>query len=319
MATIDLTNWIGDGIAGSHQMIADDTLTISAAKQGTPFNVRLCTGDISGDLYYEVSILDLSGSLAVGLVSEEGFLPGWKTKGYFYNGNLSDGSAGLVIGFGPKTEVGATLGVFLKRQASSFQVIFYHNGRCLGPGFSIRDSNNVPLFPCLHVSGKATVKVSSGAVPSVLTRSSEGSADDGYTGTWKINQLFAGPELMEYPLTDEKRAVTLNVEKLGEEKQYRLTLKIVNTFVTTIELAGKMEAFDSIKFITQTISTKMLPPPELSELESMLGHGLHGGQNESNGFKKMIVNSAGGLLISGPITEMSFVKYEQVFEPVTSI
>ena len=299
-------------------MIADDTLNIAAAKQGTPFNVRLIAGDISGDLYYEVSILELSGSLGVGLVSEDGFLPGWKTKGYFYNGNISDGSAGLVIGFGPKTEVGATLGVFLKRRGGSFQVIFYHNGRCLGPGFSIQDSNNVPLFPCLHVSGTATVKVSPGTAPSVFTRSSGGGADDRYAGTWKIKQLFVGPELMEYPLTDEKR-VTLAVEKLEEDKQYRLTLKIANTFVTTIELAEKMEAFDSIKFITPTISTKMSPTPELSELESMLGHGLHGGHNESNGLKKWIVNSTGSLLISGPIMELSFVKYEQVFEPVTSI
>lgn len=84
--------------------------------------------------------------------SENRFRPGWKIKGFFYNGNCTNGSAGLIIGFGKSITVGGVVGVRLMRDDASRKcsIIFYHNGRCLGAGFCVDDSND-EFYPCLHV------------------------------------------------------------------------------------------------------------------------------------------------------------------------
>jgi hypothetical protein len=137
---------------------------------------------------------------------------------------------------------------------------------------------------------------------------------DPYSGSWEIKRLFVGPELGEYPLTDTSRfKLTL---KKGEGKQYRLAVKIANTFSTTVELGDKMEAFDSMKFPGHCISTKMMPHPELEELEKLVGKAL---SDYDHGLKKMMITSYGNLLISGPIMEMSYVRYVETFQPITYI
>jgi hypothetical protein len=137
---------------------------------------------------------------------------------------------------------------------------------------------------------------------------------DPFSGSWEIKRLFVGPELGEFPLTDTSR-FKLTLEK-GEGKQYRLAVKIANTFSTTIEIGDKMEAFDSIKFLGQCISTRMMPQPELEELEKLIGKALDGGDH---GLKKMMITSDGNLLIQGPIMDMIYVRHVETFEPVTSI
>ena len=318
MSNINFSKWIGDGSEDSTLTVSSDTITIASATTGTPFNARLDADIPLGDLYYEVSVSDLSkGShLAVGLVHKEKFLPGWKTKGYFYNGNISNGSAGLIIGFGPYTKTGDTIGVYLRYlDEGYFEVIFYHNGRCLGAGFSIKGSNT--LFPCLHVSGNASVKVVPRSSPTVIARETYFNPNEAYIGTWEIERLFVGPELGEYPLPDSSR-FKLFIEKV-EDKQYRLSVKITNTFSNTIELAGKVDAFGSIKFLGHCMTTRMMPHPEHEELEKMIGKEFDGGDNVSSGLKKMMITTDGNLLLSGPTTEMSYIRYVETFKPVVSI
>jgi hypothetical protein len=263
-------------------------------------------------------LVDLSkgSSLGVGLVAKDKFLPGWKTKGFFYNGNISNGSAGLIIGFGPHVKTGDVVGVYLRRlDGDIFEVVFYQNGRCLGAGFSIKDSSL--LFPCLHVSGSASVKVRKGKVPTVFTRDHGGISNDAYAGSWQIKKLFVGPELGEFPLTEVSQ-FKLTLER-GEGRQYTLSIKIANTFSTTIEIGDKMESFQSIKFLGHCLSTRKMPRPELQELEKLIGKELNGGDNESSGLKKIIVTSDGNLIISGPIMEMCYVRHVDNFQPVTSL
>lgn len=313
---MDFSKWIGDGSdASTLEEVTGDTINIASARSGTPFNVRLESGS-SSDLYYEVNVVDLprGSSLGVGLVSQDKFRPGWKTKGYFYNGNVSNGSAGLIMSFGPRIAPGDTVGVLLRRLDGVAEIVFYHNRRCLGAAFSVKDSSE--LFPCLHVGGSAKVKVTSGTAPNIITRENA-SLGDPYSGNWEIKRLFVGPDLGEFPLTDTAR-FKLTLEKT-KEKQYSLMVKVANTFSTAIELGDKLEAFDSIKFLCGCASTRMMPHPELIELEKLIGKELNGGDNESRGLKKMMVSSDGSLLISGPIMEMSFVRHVEIFKPVTSI
>ena len=112
LSALGTARWIGDGTDGATLVQAPDassTITFGTAKRGTPYNVRLDPPaspsppfSSTNDIYYEVTLEEVeSGNLAVGYVSPDNFLAGWKTRGMFYNGNLTNGSAGLCMGFGP--------------------------------------------------------------------------------------------------------------------------------------------------------------------------------------------------------------------------
>jgi hypothetical protein len=62
---------------------------------------------------------------------------------------------------------------------------------------------------------------------------------------WEIKRLFVGPELGEFPLPQGSFVVTLDK---GDGTHYSIGVKTANIFYTTIELMGKIEAFDAIKF-----------------------------------------------------------------------
>ena len=56
-----------------------------------------------------------AASLGAGLVERDGFLPGWKARGCFYNGNVTNGSAALIVGFGDRIKAGDAVGVYCRR------------------------------------------------------------------------------------------------------------------------------------------------------------------------------------------------------------
>ena len=163
------TNWIGDGTEGATLSVDGSSIIFGSAKRGTPYNVRLNSSNsaaASDNLYYEITLDEVeSGNLAVGFVTPEKFLPGWKTRGLFYNGNLTNGSAGLRMGFGKFLKAGDTVGSYLVREDdnATVKVVFYLNGRCLGPGFVVPSSSTDAFYPCLHLDGKAKVTYSAPA------------------------------------------------------------------------------------------------------------------------------------------------------------
>ena len=309
-ATAGNWTWIGDGSEGGKLSLSSFgatscTVTCASTTQGTPYNARL---DRKCDSYYEVKVTDLQpgGSLGVGLVTNDGFQPGWKTKGCFFNGNISNGSAGLIIGFGNKIKVGSVVGVRLMRIDGKCEIIFYLDGQCLGTGFSL-DNNSDEFYPCIHVDGSTTVSFSNPAAPSVFERELS-NHDNPYSGHWSIEQFFVGPELGEISASSK-----VNIQREGDG--YRLVIKSFNSFSTSFIITGKAEAFDLIKFTVACISTKMMPPPEFVELEKVIVKAL----NDDGGFKKIIVSDSGRLILSGPTAEVICSRYVQTFEPVTSI
>ena len=158
------------------------------------------------DSYYEVRVTDASkgASIGMGLVTENRFRPGWKIRGFFYNGNCTNDSAGLIIGFGKSITVGGMVGVRLMRDDASRKcsIIFYHNGRCLGVGFCVDDSND-EFYLCLHVSGARLFHFQfRHHLPCFERETSVYNHDDPYSGDWSIEKAFVGPDLVELPPYD---------------------------------------------------------------------------------------------------------------------
>lgn len=308
------SKWIGDGSEGGKLDVTNSsTITFASATQGTPFNVRLDAP--VADSYYEVKVVE--GSLGVGLVTENGFKPGWATRGCFYNGNITNGIAGLTIGFGKYISEGDVVGVYLQRvqddAGGKCNIIFYINGRCLGAGFSLDDKNE-KFFPCLHVSGSATVTYSVPSSPTVFMREQEvHNNNDPYSGDWAINQAFHGPELSVLPLP-ENSTLKVSFEKI-EAQAYRLSVKIANSMRTSFKITGKMEAFDKIAFQGGCMSTRMMPSPDFEKVEQFIESAV----DRKGGFQKMIISEDGKLIMSGPTAEMICSRFVETFEPVRSI
>lgn len=258
-------------------------------------------------------------ALGVGLVTADGFQSGWKTKGCFYNGNITNGSAGLIIGFGKFIKELDTVGVYQQKSDKQCNIIFFHNGRCLGAGFSLDDSQEV-LFPCLHLSGSATVEFSVPPSPTVYEREQavQNDDDDAYGGDWVIEQAFAGPELTGLPLPTGSR-FKVSFEKISTAPstegtlQYRLSIKISNSLHTALAITGKMEAFDSIEFLGPCAGTRMMPRPACAKVEQLIQTAM------DNGWRKMIVSEKGQLIMTGPTAEIICSRYVETFEPVRSL
>lgn len=253
-------------------------------------------------------------------MTTEGFQPGWKTRGCFYNGNITNGSAGLIIGFGKFMKKGDVVGVYHQRSTSgddnssrSCNIIFYHNGRCLGTGFSLED-NDEKYFPCLHVSGSSTVTYSVPSPPTIYEREQAAHpSGEPYSGDWVIDQAFTGPELGGLPLPEGSK-FKVSFSPQGS-KQYRLSIKIANSIGTSFVITGKMESFDTIQFLGPSMGTLMMPRPELVEIEKFIQSAL----DNDGGWKKMIVSEEGQLIMSGPTAEIICSRYVETFEPVRSI
>lgn len=319
--------WLGDGSEGGEFDVADDAIAFASASQGTPFNMRVDAEDATAP-YYEVKITGMSkrGSLGAGLVTADGFQPGWKTKGYFYNGNVTNGSAGLIVGFGSRIEEGDVVGVYQRRSIDGegdagrrCDIVFYHNGRCLGAGFSL-DCGDEKLYPCLHVSGSASVTFSTPPSPTILEREQKGRIQgDPYSGDWAIDQAFIGPELGELSISkDSISKITLEKadtpRSAENEAQYHLYIEIDNSFRTSFEITGKTEAFDEIKFTSGCMSTRMMPRPAFRKME----HFVESALGSDGGFKKMIASERGELIMSGPTAEIICSRFIERFDPVRS-
>mmetsp|Transcript_35108 Transcript_35108/g.65058 ORF Transcript_35108/g.65058 Transcript_35108/m.65058 type:complete len:340 (+) Transcript_35108:146-1165(+) len=327
--------WIGDGSEGGKLDVAEgegksadpntnSTITFASATRGTPFNIRL--DDDATASYYEVKVTKMSkeAPLGVGLVTADGFQPGWETNGYFYNGNITNGSAGLIIGFGDHIKEGDVVGVYQKRSnigeddnTPKCNIIFYLNGRCLGAGFSV-DDNNEKFYPCLHISGNATVSFSIPPSPTIFEREQKvNSHGDPYSGDWAIEQAFLGPGLSELPIANRNSRFIVSFEKVDATSsasavQYQLAIKICNSFWTSFTIVGKMEEFDKIELTGHCASTRMMPSPDCGVMEQLVSSAL----SSDGGLKKLIVSESGQLLMSGPTAELICSRFIETFEPV---
>jgi hypothetical protein len=302
-------SWIGDGSDGTWSAVTAQDISIASATRGTPFNLMFDAPVSPNSIFFEISIVELNGNIAVGVVKKDEFLPGWKTKGMFYNGNVSNGGAALIVGFGDHLKANDKVGVYLQRETSGvLQTVFFINEVCLGPAFRLVDVDaNQRWYPCIHVSGEAQVAFN---VPEYLPETIERQSVfqlGSYVGDWKLIQLFSGPELIEFPLP-EGHVIRLTFQEQGPNT-YRLVTKVGNTMHCQVEIVGKLEAFDRIR-VGRVASTLMLPPPELRDVEKLIGESLPT-------LYKMII-SDNNLIMTGPTIEFIAERYSKSFEPLSN-
>jgi len=307
LSAADESTWIGDGTEGAVLNVDGSTITLGSAQQGTPYNIRLDAPTLSpcDSLYYEVELIESDGNLSVGLVSSSEFQPGWKTSGMFYNGNLTNGNAGLLIGFGDYLKSGDQVGVHLLRDGTQCKLVYHINGRCLGTGFVINSEKT--FYPCLHLDGKASIKYSAPPSFPSATERQPVKYSDAYSGDWLLEKANLGPELHELSLPKDFHIILSFVSV--DPTTYRLSIKVGNTFNTTVKLSGKMENFDEIQ-VGPAMATRMMPPPLLQPVEQFMQEGLPT-------LFKMIVSETGDMIMTGTTAEMLCRRYEKTFEPVT--
>ena len=313
--------WIGDHTdGGTLTCISGNHVVVQAAKPGTPYNVRSKTSATSDFCHFTIKIQELQGTVAVGLVSESEFLPGWKTRGMFYNGNVTNGSAALYTSFGKFVAAGDTVGVRIFRNNDATEVQFLVNSECLGTAFRLNGPEDGKYFyPCVHVSGKAefVYQEIARSLSEALMEDENSNLEEAATfqGDWKILSFQMDGESMSLP---EGHDIIVN---LGGEGTHGLpttmSVKVVNTLRSqlTIEKRGEDALGGPGAWIIQmgpVMSTMMMPRPPLDAIERTLTVAIPK-------LTKLTL-ALGHLFMAGDgmsFPEMTASRYRRTFEPLT--
>uniref|UniRef100_A0A7S2H1Z7 B30.2/SPRY domain-containing protein n=1 Tax=Helicotheca tamesis TaxID=374047 RepID=A0A7S2H1Z7_9STRA len=326
------TKWVDDSSNNESTFTLSGSncneITLKSGKQGTPYNIMLQSSTAalpsSKDAYFEASIQNLKGSLAIGMATPSEFQPGWKTKGMFYNGfNITNGSAAKIVGFGPSSgsqiKNGDVIAVYMHQNGDdTMDVIFYHDGTCLGTAFHLSPASVSNFRPCLHVDGMATVAYEAPElIPTTMIRDTSSSIDTkSFDGDWEIKQCFLGPELGEYNIPEEVLPI-LSLMEIPAEAGFRLSIKVANKMNAKIALTegekdAKKTQDDGFTKITigPVMSTMMMPPPDVYDFEKYLNESLPI-------FTKMIVSENGDLIMSGPTAEIICSRYVDSHDVLT--
>ena len=281
-------NWLGDGKDGASFEVRGNVLVVQGGTtQGTPFNMRLDLKTPRPDYYFQVVIQEMPLSLSVGVVTAEEFQTGWKTKGMFYNGNLTNGSCALSINWGPRFRAGDSVGVRVITSEEQVEVVFYKNGNCLGSGFLI-ENNDVIYCPCIHLEGNARLAIE---IPKELPPNEYIQKEDvDMPGPWKLVKAVAGDGVV---LNLPGRDTTMEISRDGAT--LTMNFQVGNPIHGQAKIVADNGKSLTLEMMGSMTSGKMLPPPVVRDIESLVcglnANALHlvGGKlTLSNGPKKLV-------------------------------
>eukprot|EP00529_Nitzschia_sp_RCC80_P031404 CAMPEP_0113474196 /NCGR_PEP_ID=MMETSP0014_2-20120614/18453_1 /TAXON_ID=2857 /ORGANISM="Nitzschia sp." /LENGTH=358 /DNA_ID=CAMNT_0000367023 /DNA_START=82 /DNA_END=1158 /DNA_ORIENTATION=- /assembly_acc=CAM_ASM_000159 len=341
--------WIGDGSEGSVLEVVksdengnSETMTAKAATTGTPFNVRCSHGfspTTSDSMHiFSFQINNLEGNVAVGIVSDTEFKPGWKTKGMFYNGNVTNGGASLITGFGKYVKSGDLVRVVAKKTTSdassssdSLDVMFSINDDVLGTAFSVTDpavlNSNKTFYPCVHVSGSVTFSYAVAELPSaaglMFNNNKEPEPRSNFLGEWKIESMVkTDGSTVELPTTGHDIVVTMLSSSKTSSNPDRISVKVGNTMSGPIQVedgsssssSASASASVNVKIGPNLMSTMMMPPPELYAIEQTLSVMLPSMEKMTLSTENQTVVMTAAESGSG---ELILAPYKKVFEPLT--
>lgn len=311
-------SWIDDGSGAVRSVPEHDAVfEVQGKEQGdAPVNARwsepLSKSETS---YFEVTVEELTSNAKVGIATEAYFKKGYAMKGLFFNGNLTDGSAGLQFGFGKVIQKGMVIGVRIDLEAEKVTVIFFQDGRCLGPGFIARreapDALVYPVVSAGHDGDRFSIKFPL-PVPLQLDRQPLRDDKDMFLGKWLLKSLFLGPELGEFPFATRTPDLKITLDVMQDpshppfSSSYRMSLCIGNTLMFT----GKASEDDALRPFQKLIlvsagSTRLLPSPAINEVESQVKKALSE-FNEPTPGKWLLQGTGDILLMTGCTIEMSF-------------
>jgi hypothetical protein len=283
-------NWMGDGKDGASLEIRGTVLDVRGGTPGTPLNLRMDLQTPRPDYYIQVGIPEMTqaSSLSVGIVAPAEFQTGWKTKGMFYNGNLTNGSCALSIQWGPRFGVGDSVGVRVITTNDNVEVIFYKNGISLGTGFLI-ENHDILYCPCIQVDGDVTLAIE---VPKELPSKEFVPVEDvDMPGPWKLVEAVTGDGTV---LNLPGRPATMDMARDGDT--VHMNLRVGNPIHGHAKIvAGNNGPSWTLEMMGPMISGRMLPPPVFRDIETLLcgleanALSLEDGRlTISNGPKKMV-------------------------------
>jgi len=294
-----------DDSSGLVKPVPDSAEFIVEGKpSGSPVNA-LYSQPLSSGQYFEIDVLELQENVGIGVTTQEAFGPGWGCKGLFFNGNLSNGSALVRSSFGEQIKKGMQVGVLTEFDSETVSVVFYQDGRCLGPAFISKRLSGAEIFPVVHTSHEGDrfgIRLLESA-PSVRTRQPKGGGTlHPAEGVWTLKQIFVGPELVQFPLTakmGEGSEVTLKVEAI-DAGSFHFSARVVNKLNFSVVVAPD-DALAPFEKLTPglVMATKMMGPPGMMEVEKEVASGFEA-------LFKWLARD-GKLTLTGPTVEMSFV------------
>ncbi len=270
-------------------------------KGGSPMNLLCSFSSPVTKFFYQVEILDTisnSASISVGVVRPSELKQGWGTKGMFYNGNLTNGSAALKVGYGPYLKKEDTIIVEYTEDDNNYQVHFHVNGTCLGIAFEIakESSTSESFYPCLHVQGGIKVRTSVSLQPPVpsihVSKNVHVLEDD-----WTLVHSFEAPEGMApiWPISCSEedvreQTITLHMEPLSNDEntdRWILAVKVYNSLRVVKIISPSSDVGNDTTTTMEyrlvplpgapsdgVMSTMMRPPPPFVEIERKLSRAL---------------------------------------------
>jgi hypothetical protein len=265
-----LMEWVGDGKTSASFEIQGNVLTIIGGQNGTPYNLMLNMKTPLNDYFFDVHIEENPISyvdeskrlqLSVGVVTEKEFLSGWGTKGMFYNGNLTNGSAALSTNWGPRFGIGDSIGVRVLTTSDCVEVIYYKNGKSLGTGFLIENQGKF-FAPCLSVDGDVKLRID--FPPNLPAKELVVIEDLTMFGRWKLVEAVGDGGT---PLCLPRGNVIMDLVR--EEDVIRFSAKVGNPISGSAKILVDNGNTLTIK-MGNSISGRMMPPPVYREIESLI-------------------------------------------------
>lgn len=332
MTTSISQTWIGDGSDDNGTTCwncKNGQVEVRNSKQGTPYNLRFGIPLESpyepdgGDDLFSIEILELQGNLSFGLVALDEFQSGWKTRGMFYNGNITNGSAALRCGVGKHIASGDEVGVRISKASNNttnhneLDVEFLVNGTSIGTAFRLgEEQGKKNFFPCVHIDGKArfVFRNKQGTVLKWATGGSKVDTTKTFEGDWKLESFSQGVKKIQLP---PNHPIIISLR--GRPFPTTIGIKVANTMNGSIKVTGQgtdpLGNPGSYKVqIGPLRSTMMMPPAELVEIEQLLSM-------ELPNMAKMTVVLGEHLYIAGsgdfPSSEIFASRYTKRFEPMT--
>lgn len=199
---------------------------------------------------WEFKVAGPSGAW-IGVSSEDKFGAGWAMKGLFYGGpgNLSDGG-GLVTGhWGPSFADGDVVNMRVEQAGDNVSIAYSKNGQGLGEAFKIEGfSGNLQPAVSFNKPGQGVTISSAGAMS--LDAMQKSMPESGIEGDWKGR-------------------FEASVKKQAEDL-WSVSFKVGNNMSCAVKQSGDVFTPGPVR------STKMMPPPELQDLEREAGAILAG-------------------------------------------
>lgn len=285
------------------------TITVSTSS-GSPMNIAYKFQDNPKQYFYQVNVVEMpsrSSSLSIGVVLPQEFQRGYKNRGMFYNGNLTNCGAALKTSYGPRLKEGDTLILGYSEDAPDqagvvVRLEVYLNGSNLGTAFQV-PKNGGPsssFSPCISIQGDIKVQAKILAVlPDPLPQTEE--QKDPLEGKWDLVEAYDHDEQQFYPPPDtvDVKPCLVSLEKDNEsgEHLWNVAVHVCNTIMTrkTIQASGGGDTNNNSYYSLQSHggcrSTLMMPMPPYGQVESAMLASLE------NAWSQMEIVDSGTTLI----------------------